>query len=124
MKTEEILKLTDEVQFKINQELYLLKFWFDSLYTYNGKSTSKVKQISSRLNGKKGGRPPKHITEAKKRINEIEKNIKPELEHSISISEDKIDKESLNTKLHLIEQELNDLYKLVSDYKTNKNQKE
>ena len=49
----------DEISFNLAQNLTKLEFWFNSLYAYNGKSKSVAKKLSSRQNGKKGGRPPK-----------------------------------------------------------------
>lgn len=56
----------EDMGFKMEQELKKLKFWIDSLYSFNGKSTSLAKKNASKENGKKGGRPPKAISEAKK----------------------------------------------------------
>lgn len=51
---------------ELEQELKNLSTWFDLIYKYNGKSKSNVKVAASRENGKKGGRPPKIITDLKK----------------------------------------------------------
>lgn len=79
-KTEAVRHLED-IEFGIGQEIKALKFWIGSLYLYNGKSTSRAKQAASKENGKKGGRPPKEITAARRRIREIEENEIPLLEH-------------------------------------------
>ncbi len=42
------------------------------LYKYNGTSKSRAKVAASRENGKKGGRPPKFVTELKKQKAELE----------------------------------------------------
>ena len=73
----------NDIEFQFNQELKTLRFWFDSLYRYNGKSTSLSKKTASAKNGQKGGRPPKEISIMKKRISTLEDEIIPELNHKI-----------------------------------------
>ena len=68
---EEIHHLQN-IEFEMGQQLKSLRFWIGSLYSYNGKSTSKAKKSASQENGKKGGRPPKEITQMKKRRIELE----------------------------------------------------
>ena len=60
------------IEFEMAQQLKSLRFWISSLYSYNGKSTSRAKQAASKENGKKGGRPPKEITMMKKRREELD----------------------------------------------------
>jgi len=60
------------IEFQMAQNLKSLRFWIASLYSYNGKSTSRAKQTASKENGKKGGRPPKEITRMRRRLIEIE----------------------------------------------------
>lgn len=78
----------ENISFEMGQELKSLKFWIESLYSFNGKSTSKAKKVASRQNGMKGGRPPKEITQIKNRIFELEETLIPDLEHSRRMSDD------------------------------------
>lgn len=73
----------EDIQFHFTQELRTLRFWFDSLYQYNGRSRSLSKKSASAKNGAKGGRPPKEISETKARIGELENVVIPELDHKI-----------------------------------------
>lgn len=57
---------------KMKSELENLKLWIGMLYKYNGTSKSRAKVAASRENGKKGGRPPKFVTELKKQKAELE----------------------------------------------------
>lgn len=109
-------RVLEDIEFNIGQQVKNLKFWIDSLYAFNGKSTSRIKQNSSRENGKKGGRPPKIVTELRRRKAFLEDELIPELEHNksftddlgeISIIEEKL-AESRN-ELIAIEEKLNDL---------------
>lgn len=94
--TEE--RFLQDLEFKMEQELKTLKFWIDSLYSYNGRSTSLAKKAASKENGKKGGRPPKAVSEARKRIRELEDEI-PEIEHKISLTDSLEERESLEIEL-------------------------
>lgn len=76
-----------ELSFRMSQELKNLKFWIDSLYRYNGKSTSIIKKTASAENGKKGGRPPKEISQAKMILNLLENTKIPELDHKIVMAD-------------------------------------
>lgn len=60
---------------EIELELKNLNTWFDMIYKYNGKSKSRVKVAASRENGKKGGRPPKIITELKTKMNLLNQEL-------------------------------------------------
>lgn len=60
--------LLEEMQLEIRN----VSIWFDMLYKYNGKSRTNSKVTASRENGKKGGRPPKYITDLKNRKTELE----------------------------------------------------
>lgn len=84
----ERIRHLENIEFEMNQDIKSLKFWIGSLYLYNGKSTSRAKTEASKENGKKGGRPPKQITEAKKRIKELEEIILPEAEHRRNLTVD------------------------------------
>ena len=57
---------------RMKSELENLKLWIEMLYKYNGTSRSRAKVAASRENGKKGGRPPKFVTELKKQKAELE----------------------------------------------------
>ena len=85
----------DEISFKLSQNLTKLEFWFNSLYAYNGKSKSVAKKLSSRQNGKKGGRPPKKITLLRQRKTELEEKILPSLEHELKFTDSSLRLEQL-----------------------------
>ena len=57
---------------RMKSELENLRLWIEMLYKYNGTSKSRAKVAASRENGKKGGRPPKFVTELKKQKAELE----------------------------------------------------
>jgi hypothetical protein len=57
---------------KMKSELENLKLWIGMLYKYNGTSKSRAKIAASRENGKKGGRPPKFVSDLKKQKLELE----------------------------------------------------
>ena len=85
----------DELSFNLAQNLTKLEFWFNSLYAYNGKSKSVAKKLSSRQNGKKGGRPPKKITLLRQRKTELEEKILPSLEHELKFTDSSLRLEQL-----------------------------
>lgn len=77
----EKIRHLENIEFEMGQSLKSLRFWIGSLYSYNGKSTSRAKVAASQENGKKGGRPPKRITDMKKRsviLEETLANLKKE----------------------------------------------
>ncbi len=76
----------DDIQFGIETNTKSLRTWIEMLYQYNGKSKSYKKVNASRENGKKGGRPTKEISAAKKRIKELEENIIPDIQMKINQS--------------------------------------
>lgn len=80
-------KISDEISFQMRQNLVNLKFWFESLYSYNGKSTSAAKKQASKENGKKGGRPPKKIAAAKQNLEETENRLF-QIEQNLKMSDD------------------------------------
>ena len=80
-------RVLSDIEFGLKQELRTLRFWIDSLYKYNGKSTSILKKSASKENGKKGGRPPKDITLARRRISEIENELLPQLEKDMMMAD-------------------------------------
>ena len=100
----------DDIEFGLSQELKNLKFWIDSLYSYNGKSKSLAKKAASKENGRKGGRPPKAVTEAKKRIFALEMEIS-DLEHSLKMSDFVDERQNLEEKIISKKQEISDLEK-------------
>ena len=85
----------DEISFNLAQNLTKLEFWFNSRYAYNGKSKSVAKKLSSRQNGKKGGRPPKKITLLRQRKTELEEKILPSLEHELKFTDSSLRLEQL-----------------------------
>lgn len=85
----------DEISFNLVQNLTKLEFWFNSLYAYNGKSKSVAKKLSSRQNGKRGGRPPKKITLLRQRKTELEEKILPSLEHELKFTDSSLRLEQL-----------------------------
>lgn len=111
----------EDVGFKMEQDLKTLRFWFDSIYAYNGKSTSIAKKNSSRENGKKGGRPPKKIILLKRRKTELSDNIIPELEHKIKFSDDNDALENLKNELKAAQAELNTILLDLENYSLAKN---
>ena len=76
----------DELIFHMEQNLKNLKFWVTSLYEQNGKSTSAAKKIASKQNGKKGGRPPKKITQAKQALAQIEIHLS-DIDHNLKMND-------------------------------------
>lgn len=110
----------EDIGFKIEQDLKTLRFWFDSIYAYNGKSTSVAKKNSSRENGKKGGRPPKKITLLKRRKTELSDSVIPELEHKIKFSDDNATLENLKNELNVAQTELNTILLDLENYYSSK----
>lgn len=96
----------DEISFNFAQNLTKLEFWFNSLYAYNGKSKSIAKKLSSRQNGKKGGRPPKKITLLRHRKIELEEKILPSLEHELKFTDSSLRLEQLPEEIKNAGQEL------------------
>lgn len=99
----------EDICFGLNQEVKNLTFWFSSLYSYNGKSTSYAKKTASRENGKKGGRPPKEVTLRKRRIAELTETIIPDLQHKIKFTDDVDEEAKLKKELKQAEAELKQL---------------
>ena len=102
-------KKLENIYFGLNQEIKILKFWFDSLYSYNGKSTSYAKKTASRENGKKGGRPPKEVTLRRRRITELTETIIPDLQHKIKFTDDVEEEAQLKKELRRVKAELKKL---------------
>lgn len=101
------------IAFEIGRELKNLRFWIDSLYSYNGKSTSRAKKIASKENGKKGGRPPKIITDVRRRIFVLENQEIPELESKVRISVSAEDEAAFQEKLAVLKAELESCRNIV-----------
>lgn len=113
-KSANIRELED-IEFNMGQELKKLKFLFESLYSYNGKSTSYAKRQASKENGKKGGRPPKEITEGKKRLSTID-NLIPELQHNIDLSDDPAELAKLENEIAALESEKSSIAMKLASY--------
>lgn len=105
----------DDLDFELVQEIKNLRFWIDSLYLYNGKSTSNAKKTASRENGKKGGRPPKQITQMKRRRLEIEELI-PELEHKIKFAENLEEENKLKKRIEELKKENQEISSALEQY--------
>lgn len=105
----------DDIDFELVQEIKNLRFWIDSLYLYNGKSTSNAKKTASRENGKKGGRPPKQITQMKRRRLEIEELI-PELEHKIKFAENLEEENKLKKQIEELKKENQEISSALEQY--------
>ena len=101
---------------RMKSELENLRLWIEMLYKYNGTSKSRAKVAASRENGKKGGRPPKFVTELKKQKAELERLLEnlhsQEIISSIEDSQ-KIDEErrAAEGKLSEVEEKLSGLSK-------------
>ena len=108
-------KELEEISFRMEQELKNLKFWIDSLYSYNGKSKSLAKKAASKENGKKGGRPPKAVTEIKRKIEALGKEI-PELEHKIMFTDIVDERENLEAELKEKQSQLSDLESKLKEF--------
>ena len=99
----------EDICFGLNQEVKNLTFWFSSLYSYNGKSTSYAKKTASRENGKKGGRPPKEVTLRRRRIAELTETVIPDLQHKIKFTNDAEEEVQLTRELRRVKAELKKL---------------
>ena len=99
----------EDICFGLNQEVKNLTFWFSSLYSYNGKSTSYAKKTASRENGKKGGRPPKEVTLRRRRIAELTETVIPDLQHKIKFTNDAEEEVQLTRELRQAKAELKKL---------------
>lgn len=102
------------IEFELQQQIKALRFWIGSLYSYNGKSTSRAKQAASKENGKKGGRPPKEITAAKRRIQELEGQQIPELEREKIRCLDSEEDGKISLKIEELKREVEELSGKVS----------
>lgn len=109
-------KNIEDIDFEMKQEIKNLRFWIESLYSYNGKSTSRAKKIASAENGKKGGRPPKQITLARKRIFELENVEIPETESKFRLALTQEEEDEASKMLKKLENELESCKKILSEW--------
>ena len=103
---------------QMKSEIQNLKLWISMLYKYNGTSKSNAKVAASRENGKKGGRPPKFVTDLKKQKNELEALLSDL--HTQQISASIEDEENLNSQAEKANQELETVNKKLSEFKNEK----
>lgn len=99
---------------QMKSEIQNLKLWISMLYKYNGTSKSNAKVAASRENGKKGGRPPKFVTDLKKQKNELEALLSDLHSQQISASIEEEEKltlqaERANLELDAVNQKLSEL---------------
>lgn len=99
---------------QMKSEIQNLKLWISMLYKYNGTSKSNAKVAASRENGKKGGRPPKFVTDLKKQKNELEALLSDLHRQQISASIEEEEKltlqaERANLELDAVNQKLSEL---------------
>lgn len=106
----------EDINFEQSQQLKELKFWIESLYSYNGKSTSNAKRKASKENGKKGGRPPKIITQMKTRAKELELAIQ-ELEHHLRLSDENEMIQQYQNELTSARNELTEVMETLKNYR-------
>lgn len=118
---ESAIRELDDIKFNFQQELKTLRFWFDSLYKYNGKSTSIMKKNASAENGKKGGRPPKEISIKKRRIIQLEEEIIPDIEHKIVMADSNEELANLENQKTEYENELSVCKDCVNKWIISKN---
>ena len=117
----EFLKTVDDSCFEMENCVRELRFWIGSLYSYNGKSKSRAKKAASQLNGKKGGRPPKEITTARRKIKELEEIIIPDFESKMRLSVSGEDEEAFRQRLNAAQTELASYKETVEAYEKSKN---
>ncbi len=113
---EDTVRNLDEISFQMEQNLKNLKFLFSSLYSYNGKSTSYVKKQASRENGKKGGRPPKRITDAKKQLLQLQQRME-QIESILKMSDDVDELNALQQENEFLQQEKQKCLDIISEGK-------
>ena len=112
-QTVQVRELQD-IEFEMDEQLKNLKFWFDSLYSYNGRSTSNAKKTSSRENGKKGGRPPKRITQAKLALAQIEIRIS-DIDHNLKMNDNIEEIEQLQEEKEALLKNQKEFQQILSD---------
>lgn len=112
----------EDISFKMSMQLKSLSFWIDSLYAQNGQSKSRLKTQASRENGKKGGRPPKEITQAKVRITELEEVVIPELQSRKRLADELFEEADLSIQERQAEEELAAMKAKVIEWEARKKQ--
>lgn len=115
MQTEVLYHTLDEISFQMQQNLKNLDFWFKSLYSYNGKSTSTAKKQASKENGKKGGRPPKEIAQAKQQIVSVENRLF-QIEENLKMNDDIKEISQLQNEQKILENSKIEYLKILQDY--------
>lgn len=113
----------EDISFKMSMQLKGLSFWIDSLYAQNGQSRSRSKTEASRENGKKGGRPPKEITQAKSRITELEEVVIPELQSRKRLADELFEEADLTIQERQAEEELASLREKIENWVNRKQRK-
>lgn len=110
----------EDLSFKMSMQLKSLSFWIDSLYAQNGQSRSRSKIEASRENGKKGGRPPKEITQAKLRIQELDEVILPDLESRRRLADELFEQADLTVEERKAEDEMVSLKAKIAEWEARK----
>lgn len=110
----------EDISFKMSMELKSLTFWIDSLYAQNGQSKSRSKVNASRENGKKGGRPPKEITQAKQRITELEETVIPDLQSRLRLADELFEEADISIQERNAQEELEMLQTKVNAWEQKK----
>lgn len=100
---------------EMNSEITSLKLWIGMLYKYNGTSRSNAKVNASRENGKKGGRPPKFVTDLKKRKRELEELLNQL--HNQNVKNILNDEYLLSEKIEDYNREIEEINSKLADYK-------
>ncbi len=112
----------EDLSFKMGMELKSLSFWIDSLYAQNGQSKSRSKIQASRENGKKGGRPPKEITQAKLRIAELEEVIIPDLHSRLRLADELFEEADISVQERKAQEEISSLKAEIESWEAKKRQ--
>lgn len=115
MQTDVLYRTLDEISFQMQQNLKNLDFWFKSLYFYNGKSTSTAKKQASKENGKKGGRPPKEIAQAKQELADAENRIF-QIEENLKMNDNTNEINQLQNEQKILEKSKIEYLKILQDY--------
>lgn len=113
----------EDISFKMSMQLKSLSFWIDSLYAQNGQSRSRSKIEASRENGKKGGRPPKEITQAKLRITELEEVVIPDIRSRRRLADELFEEADLSVQERKALEEMAALQTSLADWEAHKKQK-
>lgn len=112
----ERLRHLENIEFEMGQCLKSLRFLIGSLYACNGKSASRAKTSASRQNGMKGGRPPKRVTQARRKIEEIEDEILPDLERRKILSSDFQEESRIAAEIESVNESLCAFRKIVGEW--------